>query len=44
MPTVNLYLSEGEYVKLADLALKRQLKVTALARRAVQEFLARQTK
>jgi len=41
VPTVNLYLSEGEYVKLANLALKRRLKVTALARRAVQEFLER---
>ena len=42
VPTVNLYLGEDEYVKLAYLALARRVKVTVLARTAVKEWLANQ--
>ena len=39
VPTVNVYLSEEEYVKLAHLALDRDIKAPVLARRAIKEFL-----
>jgi len=44
MPTVNLYLSEDEYVKLAHLAIERKVKTTELVRRAVQEYLQKEGK
>jgi len=44
MPAVNVYLSEEEYVQLAYLAEEKNVKVTQLARRAVQEFLKKKEK
>jgi hypothetical protein len=42
MPSINVYLSEDEYVKLVHLALDRQVKATALVRIAVRSLLAQQ--
>lgn len=44
MPTVNVYLSETEYVKLANRALNMNVKATWLIRRAVQVWLKDQEK
>jgi len=44
VPTVNLYLSDKEFVQLAYLAEEKNVKVTQLARRAVQEFLKKKGK
>jgi predicted transcriptional regulator len=43
MPSVNVYLSEDEYVKLANLAIKNSVKASVLARFAVKEFLERES-
>ena len=39
MPTVNVYLSEEEYVKLARLAMDGGVKASILARRAIKKFM-----
>jgi len=39
MPTVNVYLSDVEYVKLAHLALEKKIRITLLVRQAVQRML-----
>ena len=41
MPTINLYISEDEYVKLVHLAVDEGIKTTELVRRVVREFLKR---
>jgi hypothetical protein len=39
MPTIYIYLSEEEYVKLVHLALQRQVKTSQLIHQAVQKFI-----
>ena len=39
MPTIHLYLSEEEYVKLARLAVDEGIKTTELVRRIIKQFL-----
>ena len=41
VPTINLYLSEEEYVKLAHLARHEGIRASELARRTIKEFLKR---
>jgi len=39
MPTVNTYLSDAEYVKLAHLAMEKQVRISLLIRQAVRRLL-----
>ncbi|MGF3573703.1 MAG: hypothetical protein ACQXXG_09850 [Candidatus Bathyarchaeia archaeon] len=39
MPSVNIYLSEEEYVKLAYLAMEKRIRISLLARQAIQKML-----
>jgi len=38
-PTINVYLTESEYVQLATWAIDENTKASLLVRRAVQKFL-----
>jgi predicted transcriptional regulator len=40
MPIVSIYLSEEEYAKLAVLAMEKKIRVSLLARQAVQAWLS----
>ena len=42
MPNVNVYLSEDEYVDLAEYARHKGVKATAIARIAIRSLLAQQ--
>jgi hypothetical protein len=39
MPTVNIYLTENEYVTLVNIALDKNVKVTELVQQAVKKYL-----